>query len=160
MTYGLQTSYDSLFHKRTVHTGSQTGSGTGGGTVTILGSEATYTPSAGASKVVYEINFFGQRTDDIHNICFMLQHYVSGAWSEIDNQNSRSSIVSGGGGQSNRDTYHLRLVVPAWTGARQLRLVLGTRVFDEYIVLHQLTEWNGASSSSDFADTTLIIYSV
>jgi hypothetical protein len=160
MTYGFQTAYDSLFHLKTSHTSAQSGSSSVGGSVTVTGSEATYTPSSSASKVVYEINFFGQRTDDIHNVSFMLYHYVSGAWAQINDQNARSSIVSGASSQSNRDSYHLRYVIPTWTGARQLRLVLGTRVADEHIILHQLTEWDGSTVSDQFGDTTLIVYSV
>ena len=68
MTFGLQTGYDQLFFKRTAHTSSQSASTSQSGEVTITGSEATYTPSAGASNVVYEINFYGERTDYVYTI--------------------------------------------------------------------------------------------
>ena len=159
MTFGLQTGYDQLFFKKTTHTSSQSASTSQSGEVTITGSEATYTPSAGASNVVYEINFYGERTDYVHNCWFALEHYTSGSWSEINTENIRSTLNSGAAGQSNRNTYHLRWVVPAWTGARDLRLRLGSRIANNQIILNQLTQWDGNNSSTDFADTCLIIYS-
>ena len=158
MTYGQQTAYKSLEYKKTSHTSQQSGS-TSFGTVTVIGSEITYTPSENATQVVYEINFYGQRTDDIHNSAFILEQNT-GTWAEVNNQNARTSVNSGTGSQANRDTYHLRLVIPAWTGSRQLRLVLGTRVANNQIILHQLTEWDGSTVSNQFADTTLIVYSI
>ncbi len=162
MTFGLQTGYDHLYHKRTTHTSAQTTSTTAGGTVVLLGSQATYEPSSSASKVVYEINFYGERTDYAHNSYFLLEHYTSGTWSEINSANVRSSINSGSAVQSNRNAYHLRWIVPTWSGARDLRISVGSRVSrptNQQLTLHQLTQWNGNNSSTDFADTCLIIYS-
>tara|TARA_E500000305_G_scaffold108878_2_gene112248 strand:- start:1055 stop:1546 length:492 start_codon:yes stop_codon:yes gene_type:complete len=162
MTFGLQTGYDHLYHKRTIHTSAQTTSATAGGTVVLQGSQATYTPSSSASKVVYEINFYGERTNWTHNSYFLIEHYTSGSWSEINSENVRSSINSGSAGQSNRNAYHLRWVVPAWTNAKDLRVSIGSRVSrstDQQLTLHQITQWDGNNSSSDFADTCLIIYS-
>ena len=68
MTYGIQTAYEQLYYKRTSHTSQQSAPSTQGGSIIILGSEASYTPSSSSSKVVYEINFYGERISWIHNV--------------------------------------------------------------------------------------------
>tara|TARA_B100000963_G_C22616309_1_gene667520 strand:+ start:1050 stop:1532 length:483 start_codon:yes stop_codon:yes gene_type:complete len=160
MTYGIQTAYEQLYYKRTSHTSQQTGSSTTGGSIIILGSEASYTPSSSSSKVVYEINFYGERISWIHNVSFLLEHYSSGAWSEINTKNARSSAQSGSAAQEMRNNFHLRWIIPTWTGSKDLRLKLLTRATNYHVHLHKLTTWDGSTSSTDFSDTSLIIYSV
>ena len=160
MTYGIQTSYDHLYYKRTEHTAVQAASSSAMNYITISGSEASYIPSESSSKVIYEINFYGERINWVHNSSFILEHYTSGSWSVINSENARSSLNSGPAYQSNRNNYHLRWIIPTWSGSKDLRLRLLTRAASSQIYLHQLTHWDGSSSSSDFSDTCLIIYSV
>ena len=159
MTYRIETAYDHLLYKRTSHTSAQNGSSSAMGSIIILGSEASYTPSSSSSKVIYEINFYGERINWIHNVSFLLEHYSSGAWSEINTKNARSSINSGTASQIMRSNFHLRFIVPTWSGSKDLRLKLLTRDNNAQIYLHQMTHWNGSTSTSDFCDTSLIIYS-
>ena len=160
MTYGIQTAYEQLYYKRTTHTSQQSSPSANLGSIIVLGSEASYTPNSSSSKVIYEINFYGERISWIHNISFLLEHYSSGAWSEINTKNARSSLNSGGSGQEMRNNFHLRWIIPTWSGSKDLRLKLLTREAGNQVHLHQLTTWDGSSSSTDFRDTNLIIYSV
>ena len=160
MTYGIQTAFEGLYHKRTAHTTSQAGGVSAGDSIVISGSEATYSPSASASKVVYEINYYAEKDAGIHSLTVALQHYSSGSWSTIDSSYLRTYLISGSAAQSCRLNMHHRWVIPAWTGDKNLRAVMGTRWNNAQVTLHQLTKWDGSDSSTDFADTTLIIYSV
>lgn len=160
MTYGIQTAYDNLYYKRTTHTSVQSSSSTQFGTITVTGSEASYTPSSSSSKVIYEINFYCERLDWTHNSSFMLEHYSSGSWSEINTKNVRNSLHSGSAYQAIRNNFHLRWIIPTWSGSKDLRLKILTRTSNGEVHLHQLTHWNGSNSSSDFSDTCLVIYSV
>ena len=159
MTYGLQTAFTKLHHKRTAHTSSQVGGSSAGDKITVTGSEATYTPNAAASKVVYEISYYAEKDSGSHSVTVTLEHYVSGSWSEVDSSYLRTFLISGAGGQSCRLNMHHRWVIPAWSGERNLRVRLGTRWASMHLTLHKLTEWDGASTSSEFSDTSLIIYS-
>ena len=160
MTYGIQTAYEQLYYQRTSHTSQQSASSSNLGSIIILGSEASYTPSTSSSKVVYEINFHGERISWIHNVSFLLEHYSSGSWSEINTKNARNTLNSGPAGQEMRSNFHLRWIIPTWSGSKNLRLKLLTRESGSQILLHQLTSWNGSNSSTEFSDTSLIIYSV
>tara|TARA_Y100001972_G_C7631255_1_gene316869 strand:+ start:1058 stop:1540 length:483 start_codon:yes stop_codon:yes gene_type:complete len=159
MTYGLQTAYEALYHKRTSHTSAQAGSSTSGGLITVLGSEADYIPASSASYVIYEINFYAERLNWVHNCAFILQHYQSGSWSAINTSDTRSSLISASTSQGFRGNMHFRWILPSWTGSKSLRLQMGTRDTNHELYLNALTQWDGSNSSSSFSDTTLIIYS-
>ena len=148
MTYGIQTAYEQLYYKRTAHTAVQAGSSSNMAYITISGSEASYVPSSSASNVIYEINFYGERINWTHNTSFILEHYTSGSWTAINSKNARTSLNSGSSSQAHRNNYHLRWIIPTWSGSKDLRLRLLTRQSNEYQNLHQLTHWNGSNSST------------
>ena len=144
----------------TTHTSVQTTSSSANTFVTLSGSEITYTPSSGADKVVYEISFYGEKVG-INFLSFQLQHYVSNTWTEINTKFKKNTGNSGTTGQSYRYLITWRFVLPAWTGARQLRIVAGSNGSNKQLNLHQITDWDGSGSVTDqFCNTNLIVYSI
>ena len=144
----------------TTHTTSQATSNSGNTFITISGSEITYTPASGSNKVVYEISFYAEKVG-INFMSCQLQHYVSGSWSEIDAKYKKNFGNSGSVSQSYRYYIVWRFVLPAWTGSRQLRLIIGSNNTNRNINLHQLTNWDGSGTVTDqFCNTNLLVYSI
>lgn len=160
MTIIYSDTFENLQTLVTTHTSSQATSNNANTFITVSGSEITYTPASGSDKVVYEISFYGEKAG-ITYLCCQLQHYVSGSWSEIDAKYKKNLGNSGSSSQSYRYYIVWRFVLPAWTGSRQLRLVIGSNKTNRNINLHKLTNWDGSSSVTDqFCNTNLLVYSI
>ena len=145
---------------KTTHTSVQSTSPNANTFTTISGSEITYTPANGSDKVVYEISFYAEKVG-INFMSFQLQHYVSNTWSEINSKFKRNIGNSNSTNQSYRYLITWRFVLPAWTGARQLRIVAGSNGLNKNIDMHQLTNWDGSGSVTDqFCNTNLLVYSI
>ena len=130
------------------------------GTV-ISGSEISYEPEAGASKVVYEISYYLQR---LSGRCFetiYLEQYTSGSWSEINAKYRRN--FGNNGTNDGRWYPHFRFVLPAWTGSRDLRLQTVTHTANTNASHHAISHWDGSSDTTNylkFFNTNLLVYSI
>ena len=90
--------------------------------LTVNGSEITYTPTADASKVIYEISFYAKRFNDYAMSVLHLEEYDGSSWSEINEKFRKTFGTGGTKSQSHRWYLHFRYVLPAWSGEKQLRL--------------------------------------
>ena len=144
----------------TTHTSAQVTTSTPNQGVVITGSEITYEPDPDATKVVYEIGFYGEKKEQTMFMTWYLQEYSSGSWSEINSRYRRNF----GNGDNTNQTYrwniHFRFVLPAWTGSKQLRILAGMSGSNRNISLNQLTEWDGSSATDKFCNTNLLVYSI
>ena len=126
----------------------------------VLGSQITYEPSSDATKVVYEIGFYGEKKEQVMFMSWYLQEYASGSWSEINSRYRRNF----GHGSSTNQTYrwniHFRWILPAWAGSKQLRILAGMHNYNRNISLNQLTDWDGSSATDKFCNTNLLVYSI
>ena len=144
----------------TNHTSVQTTSSTGGTFITLSGSEISYEPSDNASKVIYEISFYSEKLGNPF-VGAYLEHYVSGAWTEINQRYRKNWGLGNSASQMNRWPIYWRFVLPSWTGERNLRIGLAQHAANRQINLHQVTDWDGAGSVTDrFCNTNLIVYSI
>tara|TARA_B000000557_G_C20765603_1_gene439328 strand:+ start:745 stop:1230 length:486 start_codon:yes stop_codon:yes gene_type:complete len=144
----------------TQNTSAQTTPTSANSYVTINGSEITYTPVTGSSKVIYEIGFY---VEALNKAAF--QHIVleqnTGTWSTIDNKFGRNFGLSGSTGQFIRDYLYYRFIIPSWSGSRQLRLRSSTHVNNLNVTYHQMTTWDGTGSvTNKFCNTSLFVYSI
>lgn len=97
-----------------------------GTTLKLLdGTQITYTPSASASKVIYECQFTtAWNPDTAHSLpCIRLQYSTDsgGSWSTLDGTKTflgNKSAIS----DYNWHCFFVAFCIPAWTGARMLRL--------------------------------------
>ena len=143
----------------TTHTSSQVTSDSGNVSEVLTGSEITYTPTQGSSKVIYEISFYCEKLDGKSFLGFYLEEYASSSWSEIHTKYRRN--FGNFGTNSQRWYVHFRFVLPAWTGSKQLRLTLSSNTGGRSLALNQMTEWDGAGSVTDkFCNTNLLVYSI
>ena len=160
MTYKLNSILKNSKYLVTNHTSVQTTSSSSGTFVTLLGSEISYKPSENASKVVYEISFYSEKLGNPF-VGAYLEHYVSGAWSEINQRYRKNWGLGNSTSQMNRWPIYWRFVLPSWTGERSLRIRLAQHAANRTINLHQITHWDGNSSVTDkFSNTNLIVYSI
>ena len=157
--------FESVFKKPkwlvTSHTSNQLTPNTINTPVTILGSEITYEPISNADSVIYEISFYAERINGISYEGLYLQEYNGTSWVEI-NQRNRKNYGCGGSNTSQSYRYfnHLRYILPAWSGNKQLRLISAPTYANRPTSMHQMTEWDGTSSSNTFCNTTLLVYSI
>ncbi len=157
--------FESVFKKPkfivTSHSSGQTTSNSAGTITVISGSEITYEPDANASKVIYEISFYSEKINGIFFQGIYLQEYNGSSWVEIDQRNRKNFGVGGSNSsQSYRIYQHFRFILPTWSGSKQLRLIIAPESSGKQITLHQMSEWNGSSSSTTFCNTTLLVHSV
>tara|TARA_B100000214_G_C23891742_1_gene592128 strand:+ start:508 stop:993 length:486 start_codon:yes stop_codon:yes gene_type:complete len=161
MSHFLNTPIKKPKYLVTTHTSVQATSSASQVDTIVSGSEITYTPDVSASKVVYEISYYGERKNYNLFQSVYLEHYVSGSWSEINEYYRRNT---GQGGTSTQQTaryyLHYRFILPAWSGSRQLRLNTKAINVDLQINLHQLTDWEGSSATDKFCNTNLLVYSI
>lgn len=144
----------------TTHTSAQTTTTSSGDTNVILGSEVTYEPEGGSTKVVYEISYCAEKINGYHFSLIQLEEYTSGSWSEI-NQKYRHNIGNWSVSQSQRWYFHFRYVVPSWSGSRQLRINNKTYSSSSgALSVHKMTEWDGSSATDKFCNTNLLVYSI
>ena len=161
MTYNYSEIYSNPSFLVTTHTSSQDTSNTANVSDVVSGSLITYTPTAGASKVVYEISYYSEKKSGHIFQCVYLEEYSSGSWSEINQKYRRNyGTGSGSSSQTNRYYLHFRFVLPAWSGSKQIRLRTSSEDPNENTKLHQLTDWDGDASTSMFCNTNLIVYSI
>lgn len=89
------------------------------------GTEVTYTPTSGASKVIYECNF--QTSWDPDNqkslSCSRLQYSTDGgsSWTDIDG----TKLMCGDYSSTtdyNWHNFYLLFAIPVWSGERKLRI--------------------------------------
>ena len=144
----------------TQNTSAQVTSNSANTYITINGSEITYTPVSGSSKVIYEIGFY---VEVLNQIAF--QHIVleqnTGTWSVIDNKFGKNFGLSGHSGQYLRDYLYYRFIIPSWSGSRQLRLRSAPHANNYPVTYHQITTWDGTGSvTNKFCNTSLFVYSI
>jgi len=126
------------------------------------GTEVTYTPTTGSSKVVYEISYYAEKINGYHFSLIQLEEYdaVLGSWSEI-NEKYRHNIGNWNVSQSQRWYFHFRYVIPAWSGSKQLRINNKTYSSSSgSLSVHEMTEWDGSSATNKFCNTNLLVYSI
>ena len=160
MTYLLDSAIKKPKVLVTEHSSSQVSSSLANTSVVISGTEISYDPDATASKVIYEVSFYAQRINYITFQCFTLQHYTSGAWSEINQRYLKNVGNSGSSTQTARYYIHFRYVLPAWTGSRDLRIITASNGAGKQISMHQVTSWEGATVADKFCNTNVLIYSI
>ena len=145
----------------TTNSSAQDTSTTAGSYITVNGSEISYAPHASATNVVYEISFYVESLDKKCYQHLVLQHDINnnGSWSTISNYLGKGF---GTVAENNyvRDILSLKFIIPAWTGSRPLRLRSATHVVNLHVKYHQITQWDGASSTTTFCNTSLLVYSV
>lgn len=161
MTYSKAPHFVKAKHQVTTHTSIQTSSDSQGTEITLDGSVIEYTPHANANNVIYEIGFSAQRVNDWTFQNFMLEYSTNGgaSWSDLGGKTSCTHGMSGQTGQAYRWFFHLRYVLEPWTGSRQWRIRIHTYAAGRKCDYHGLDSWDGASTSTVFTDSSLIMYS-
>ncbi len=165
MSYTPEVNFSNPLYQRTVNTVTQTSSSSANVLTTINGSEVTYTPTASATSVIYEISFYMQQTTDRFFQLFRIQYDTtgSGSWSDFNTRYSRNIGNSGPSSKTYRDLRHFRWVLPAWSGARPLRVSVGSHATGRSANYHGLTVWDGASAGSPttvLTDTCVMVYEI
>ena len=125
------------------------------------GTEVTYTPTEGASKVIYECNLqIGWSPDGPGSYsCSRLQYSIDGgsSWSDID-----GTKLFCGSWSSNTDyvnwTYCWIFTLDAWSGERKLRLA--GRAYNNVTEFTLGSSYNASNSSGVGSCPHVSIYSV
>ena len=144
----------------TTNTSAQVTPVSGNTYVTINGSEITYTPVDGSSKVVYEIGFYVEAKNKVSFQHIVLEQNIGGTWSAIDIKFGKNFGCFGAGNYV-RDYLKFKYVIPSWSGSRQLRLRSSGHTTNYHVSYHQLTDWDGSGSVTNrFCNTSLFVYSV
>ena len=146
--------------KVTSHSSMQSSSDSSQTTIIIDGSELTYTPHPDANNVVYEISYSTRRINDRTFPTFILQHEINNVWSNVGSKYIYALGNSGTYSQAYRTFDHVRFVLPTWTGSRSYRLAVGAYSTGRRVDFHQLDSWDGASASTIFTNTTLVMHSL
>lgn len=162
MTYLNNDTLTDPVYQVTTHTAAQDSSNTGGVTIVLDGSTLAYTPNAQAQNVVYEISFSAQRVNDWTFQTVVLQESTDGGttWNDFGNRTLNSFGVSYSTSQTYRWYHHLRYVIPAYSGARSYRVQIGSYKSGQLCTYHALDSWDGASTTTKFTQTSLIMYSI
>ena len=143
----------------TNHNSSQTTSSSRNALTTIAGSQIDYTPDNDATKVIYEISFYMEANKRFF-YAFYLEEYNGSTWVKIDSKNTKNLGISYSDSQFYRYIIHYRFILPAWTGNKQLRLTTASESSSDHLDMHQITAWDGTSSSNTFCNTNLLVYSI
>lgn len=163
MTIIYSDTFKNLQTLSTTHTSSQTSSSSANTFITLSGSEISYEPYSGASKVIYEISFYCEK---INTYTFLVAHLESADigntnWSEINSKFRRNFGDYVYSSQSRRWYTTLKFIVPTWSGQKQLRLRIAHPGNNNETVFHQMSEWDGVGSvTNKFCDTNLLVYSI
>ena len=160
MSHLLNTSIKKPKFLVTTHSSAQTTSTTAEVGTVITGSEITYTPTEDAQKVIYEIGFYAEKINQRSFTGWYLQEYTSGSWSEIESRYRRNFGWQNHDNQAHRLYTNYRYILPAWSGSKQLRLVAAFPTGEGNIDLNQLSQWDGASATTIFCNTSLLIHSI
>jgi len=60
-----------------------------------------------------------------------------------------------------RNMIYIKYIVPAWSGARQLKISSSSHQNGNQMEFHQITDWDGAGSVTNrFCNTSLFVYSI
>ena len=160
MTYLPATHFKNPKTLITENTSSQQSSNYANAYITIDGSEMTYTPSADATSVIYDISFYAERANNITFQAFYLDHNVNNSWSEINYRYRRNIGNSGTSSQTYRAFLRFQYVLPAWTGPRQHRMRCASNGSSRSVLLHAPQLWDGGATTTTFTNTNLIMYSI
>lgn len=165
MSYFAAGPFSNPLYQRTVHTVTQVSSQSANTFSTIIGTEVTYTPTASATSVIYEASFFMQQTTDRFFQLFRIEYDSTGtgSWTEFSVRYSRNIGNSGTSTQAYRDLRHFRWVLPTWSGARALRVSVGSHGSGREANYHGLTVWDGTSAGSPttvLTDTCVMVYEI
>ena len=145
---------------KTVNTAAQSTPTTPNNFITINGSEVNYTPKENTTKVIYEIAFYVEALNKASFQHLVLEHDINnnGTWSVIDNRLGKNFGAFGAGNYV-RDYLVLKFIIPSWSGSRSLRLRSSAHQNNYDVKYHQMTQWDGSSSSTTFCNTSLLVYS-
>jgi len=165
MSYSLSSNFLKPVYQVTSHTTAQSSSASAGVLTTIDGTALSYTPASGATSVVYEVSFSMQKINDRYFQSFRLEYSTNGgvSYTEFNARYQRSVGPSGATGQAYRELRNFRWVLPAWSGSRDLRVVVGSYATGREAEYHGLDKWDGASAGSPttvLTDTCLMVYSI
>ena len=125
------------------------------------GTEITYTPESGASKVIYECNLQIAWDPDAEGSysCSRLQYSTDGgsSWTDID-----GTKLMCGSHSANDDyawfNYLWVFIIPAWTGERKIRLA--GRAYTDNVEFTLGRSYNASDSEGVGSCPHTIIYSV
>lgn len=162
MSFNLDGVYKNSNYISTSHSSVQTTSSSANTFITLIGSEINYSPSQNAANVIYEISFYGEQLGKPF-IVAQLEHYTSGAWSEINEKYRRNFGLGNAtlNGRWNRFPIYWRFILPAWSGEKSLRIRLGSPNANNEMDLHQISSWDGTYPVTNrFCNTNLFIYSI
>lgn len=160
MTYKLAEHFLNPKVLITTHTSSQTSSNAANTYTTISGTEISYTPASGSTSVIYDVSFYARGLNNVTFQAFYLEHYQNNTWSEINSRYRRNVGNSGGVNQAYRWFIHFQYVLPTWTGSRDFRLRCASNGSNRAMTFHQPSYWDGASTSTTFTNTNLLMYSI
>jgi len=162
MTYLKNDTLTDPVHQVTANTSDQISSDSGHVMIVLNGSTIEYTANAQAINVVYEIAFSAQRVSDWTFQTIILQESTDGGstWSDLGYRTLNSFGNSVSTSQAYRWYHHLRYVIPTYSGARSYRLRIGSYQSGRQCIYHGLDSWDGSSTTSEFTQTSLIMYSI
>ena len=162
MTYFINSDILNQEYQVTTHSVKQTTSLSANTFTTITGSEITFTPHSNATYVIYEIGFYAQviNYQSFQHIKFEYSTNNGSSWAEFD-ANLGKNFGPSLGGDYYRNMMYLKYVVPAWSGARQLKISSAAHQNSRQTEFHQVTDWDGAGSVTNrFCNTSLVVYSI
>ena len=119
--------------------------------VDISGTEVTYTPESGASKVVYEYNIqYFNNPDSANNTYIELNMNSGSGYSSLGSGYRLNEVYQNVEGQGH---YEGKFVIDSWTGSRSLKMTI--RAYDDLrrVTLHK-------DESGNLFDPIINIYSV
>jgi len=162
MTYLKNDTLTDPVHQVTANTSDQSPSDTGSVMIVLNGSTIEYTANAQAVNVVYEIAFSARRINDQTFQTIVLQESTDGGstWSDFGYRTLNSFGNSVSSSQAYRWYHHLRYVIPAYSGTKSFRLHIGSYSGPRKCIYHGLDSWDGSSTTSEFTQTSLIMYSI
>ena len=171
MTYITDLTLKNVVASSTSHTSVQN-AGQYGHNDGVTGSIVTYTPTASATKIIYEISFFllmdnsYYASNNMNFInCINVQQSTNGgaSWSNVDDDLIRQTgfvIQSGESHQVERQHVHCTFIVPAWTGTRMLRTGFYTGVsWGKDSRLHKMDKWDGTTETK-YCNTSVLVHEV
>ena len=91
---------------------------------------------------------------------YRFEYYNGIKWVDFDELINKMDLPARYG-ESHREIAYVKFSVSAWTGPRQIRVTsVRHRTMDVLTAYHQLAHWDGATSTSTFCNTNLIVYSI
>ena len=171
MTYITDLALKNVVASSTSHTNVQN-AGQYGHNDGVTGSIVTYTPTASATKIIYEISFYLLMDNSYYNNykmgfinCINVQQSTDGgtSWNNVDDDLIRQEgfvIQLGNSYQVERRHVHCTFIVPAWTGTRMLRTGFYTGVsWGMDSRLHKMDRWDGTTQTK-YCNTSVLVHEV